>query len=211
MSVHDMIIIGSGPAGLSAAIYAQRAQLDAIVIEKGMISGGQVLSTYEVDNYPGLPGISGFELSSKLRGHADQLGARFVDDTVIRAELSGDIKRIVGEEGTYEAKTVIIATGAHHRKLGVEGEERLSGMGVSYCATCDGAFFRGKTVAVVGGGVSVPLGPVRGVKAVSIGAEDLEPVPVLFKGKGGGGRGGRSRPRGVQRGRFPGKSPCRRR
>ncbi len=152
MSVHDMIIIGSGPAGLSAAIYAQRAQLDAIVIEKGMISGGQVLSTYEVDNYPGLPGISGFELSSKLRGHADQLGARFVDDTVIRAELSGDIKRIIGEEGTYEAKTVIIATGAHHRKLGVEGEERLSGMGVSYCATCDGAFFRGKTVAVVGGG-----------------------------------------------------------
>lgn len=150
--IHDVIIIGSGPAGLSAAVYAQRAQLDTVVIEKNMMSGGQILNTYEVDNYPGLPGISGFDLGMKLREHADKLGAAFAEDTVVRAELSGPVKKIVCEGDTYLGKTVIIATGAHHRKLGAEGEELLTGAGVSYCATCDGAFFKGKTTAVVGGG-----------------------------------------------------------
>lgn len=150
--VHDLIIVGSGPAGLSAAIYAQRAELDTIVIEKNMMSGGQILNTYEVDNYPGLPGISGFDLGVKLREHADKLGASFKEDTVTAAELSGDVKKLVCENETYEAKSIIIATGAHHRTLGVPGETVLTGAGVSYCATCDGAFFKGKVTAVIGGG-----------------------------------------------------------
>ena len=150
--IHDLIIIGSGPAGLSAAVYAQRAELDTVVIERNMMSGGQILNTYEVDNYPGLPGISGFDLGMKLREHADKLGAEFKEDTVMAAELGGDVKKIVCENDTYLAKTVIIATGAHHRKLGAKGEEILTGAGVSYCATCDGAFFKNKVTAVIGGG-----------------------------------------------------------
>lgn len=150
--VHDLIIVGSGPAGLSAAVYAQRAELDTVVIEKNMMSGGQILNTYEVDNYAGLPGISGFELGMKMREHADKLGASFVADNVVDVQLDGDIKRLLCEKETYEAKTIIIATGAHHRKLGVPGEELFTGAGVSYCATCDGAFFKGKVTAVVGGG-----------------------------------------------------------
>ena len=109
--IYDLIIIGSGPAGLAAAVYAQRAKLDTLVVEKAMVSGGQVLTTYEVDNYPGLPGIGGYDLGIKFREHADRLGARFVED-----------------------------------------EEELAGAGVSYCATCDGAFFRNKVTAVIGGG-----------------------------------------------------------
>ena len=130
MQIHDLIIIGSGPAGLSAAIYAKRAQLDTLVIEKNMMSGGQILNTYEVDNYPGLPGISGFDLGQKMREHADRLEAVFVEDTVIRTELKGKVKKVIGENGTYEAKTVIIAAGAHYRTLGVKGEEPLTGAGV---------------------------------------------------------------------------------
>ena len=164
-TIYDLVIIGSGPAGLGAAIYAQRADLKTLVIEKEMMSGGQVLTTYEVDNYAGLPGIGGFDLGMKFREHADKLGAQFAEDTVVRieeaegkeglleaAELSGKLKKVVGENGSYLTKAVIIATGAHHRKLGAPGEEEFSGMGVSYCATCDGAFFRNKTTAVVGGG-----------------------------------------------------------
>lgn len=150
--MYDIIIIGSGPAGLSAAIYAQRACLDTIVIEKNGISGGQVLNTWEVDNYPGFPGVTGFELSRQFREHANKLGARVVQDEVVQVELSGNVKKIVCEEETYEARCVILASGAHHRTLEVPGEEELRGAGVSYCATCDGAFFRGRTVAVVGGG-----------------------------------------------------------
>ena len=150
--MYDIIIIGSGPAGLSAAIYAQRACLDTIVIEKNGISGGQVLNTWEVDNYPGFPGVSGFELSRQFREHANKLGARFVQDEVVQVELSGNVKKVVCEEETYEARCVILASGARHRTLEVPGEEGLRGAGVSYCATCDGAFFRGRTVAVVGGG-----------------------------------------------------------
>ena len=151
-NMYDMIIIGSGPAGLTAAIYAQRARLNTLVIEREYISGGQVVNTYEVDNYPGLPGISGFELGMKFREHADKLGAQFINTEVIDLELEGKVKKIVTDEGVYEARTVVIATGARHRKLGIPGEEELGGMGVSYCATCDGAFFKGQTVAVVGGG-----------------------------------------------------------
>lgn len=150
--VYDLIIIGSGPAGLSAAVYAQRARLDTLVIEKEMMSGGQVLTTYEVDNYPGLPGIGGFELGMKFREHAEKLGTSFVTDQVLKIEDDNGQKKVVCESETYNTKTVIIATGAAHRKLGVPGEEALSGMGVSYCATCDGAFFRNKVTAVVGGG-----------------------------------------------------------
>lgn len=184
---YDLVIIGSGPAGLAAAIYAQRARLNTLVIEKEMMSGGQVLSTYEVDNYPGFPGINGFDLGMKLRQHADRLEAVFCEDEVEGIELvkteeqqgeeqlqaaelreisdsmmsksaaektgnSAVMKRIIGKKDTYYAKTVIIASGAMHSKLGVPGEEEFGGMGVSYCATCDGAFFRKKVTAVVGGG-----------------------------------------------------------
>lgn len=150
--IYDVVIIGSGPAGLAAAIYAERAELNAIVIEKNVVSGGQVLTTYEVDNYPGVRGIGGYDLGMKFREHADSLGADFVEDEVLCIETEGKVKKVVCAGQTYETKTVIIATGAGHRKLGIPGEEELSGMGVSYCATCDGAFFRGKTTAVIGGG-----------------------------------------------------------
>lgn len=149
---YDLVIIGSGPAGLSAAIYARRARLHALVLEKEMISGGQVLTTEEVDNYPGLPGMNGFALGTKFREHADALGAVFAEDEVVKISRTKDVIEVEGREKSYKTKTVIIATGAMHRKLGVFGEEELAGMGVSYCATCDGAFFRKKTVAVVGGG-----------------------------------------------------------
>lgn len=150
--IYDTVIIGSGPAGLAAAIYAERAELKSIVIEKNVVSGGQVLTTYEVDNYPGSRGIGGFDLGMKFREHADGLGATFVEDEVLKIEAEGEIKKVICENDTYETKTVIIATGASHRKLGVPGEEELAGLGVSYCATCDGAFFKNKTTAVVGGG-----------------------------------------------------------
>lgn len=164
--IYDLIILGSGPAGLGASIYAQRAELKTLVIEKEMMSGGQVLTTYEVDNYAGLPGIGGFDLGMKFREHADKLGAEFAEDTVLRIEEADleekglvqaagagqKIWQVTGENGAYLTKTVIIATGAHHRKLGVPGEEEMAGMGVSYCATCDGAFFKNKTTAVIGGG-----------------------------------------------------------
>src|SRR5699024_6095894 len=149
---YDLIIIGSGPAGLAAAIYAQRAKLDTIIIEENFVSGGQVVTTYEVDNYPGLPGISGMDLGTTLRDHAEKMGAEFVRDKVLELKLDGEDKVVVAKKGEYHTKTVIVATGAKHRMLDVPGEKELAGMGVSYCATCDGAFFRGKTVAVVGGG-----------------------------------------------------------
>lgn len=150
--MYDLIIIGSGPAGLAAAIYAERARLSTLVLEKEYISGGQVVNTYEVDNYPGLPGIGGLELGMKFREHAEKLGAEFVTGEVTDIIIEGTLKKVVAEERTYEAKTLIVATGAVHRKLEVPGEEELAGMGVSYCATCDGAFFKGHPVAVVGGG-----------------------------------------------------------
>jgi thioredoxin reductase (NADPH) len=153
MILYDVIIIGSGPAGLAAAIYAKRARLSLIVIEKAGISGGQVINTYEVDNYPGIPGISGFDLSVKFREHADQLETTFVTGEVTGFRLDQETKVITMDDGTqYLSRAVIIAAGGIPKRLDVEGEERFSGLGVSYCATCDGAFFKNKVVAVVGGG-----------------------------------------------------------
>ena len=151
--IYDVIVIGNGPAGLAAAIYGKRAGLSTLVLADSPMAGGQITSTYEVDNYPGLPKISGFDLGDKMKEHADALGAEYASGRVAEiAEKEGHkvLKTVEGEE--YETKTVIIATGADHRKLMVPGEEELTGMGVSYCATCDGAFFRNKVTAVVGGG-----------------------------------------------------------
>ena len=171
--MYDLIIIGSGPAGLSAAVYAKRAGLDALVMEKSPMSGGQVLTTYEVDNYLGMPGINGYDLGMKFREHADRMGVEFLETEVSGVERIKNRNRyeentselvaasnsgagegfcIVTDKGEYRAKTILAATGAVHAKLGVPGEEELAGMGVSYCATCDGAFFRNRVVAVVGGG-----------------------------------------------------------
>lgn len=150
---YDVIIIGSGPAGLAAAIYAKRAELNLLIIEKAPLSGGQVINTYEVDNYPGIPGVGGFELSMKFREHADKFGAAFVTGEVTDFSLEGELKVVTVDNGEkYTAKSVVIATGGAPRHLNVRGEAELAGMGVSYCATCDGAFFKNKTVAVVGGG-----------------------------------------------------------
>ncbi len=150
--MYDLIIIGSGPAGLSAAIYAKRAGLELLVLEKAPMSGGQVLNTYEVDNYLGMPGMNGFDMGMKFREHADKLGIDFQEAQVRSLTVRDGVKVIGTDDGELEAKTVILATGAVHAHLGVPGEEELAGVGVSYCATCDGAFFRGKTVAVAGGG-----------------------------------------------------------
>lgn len=154
----DMVVIGSGPAGLTAGIYGVRAKLDLVVIEKEMMSGGQILNTYDVDNFPGFLGIGGFELGQKFREHADGLGVNFVTDSVreIRVDADG-IKTVVCAEGSYRARTVVIASGAHHSLLGAPGEKEFTGMGVSYCATCDGALYRNRVTAVVGGG-DVALG-----------------------------------------------------
>jgi thioredoxin reductase (NADPH) len=150
--MRDIVIIGAGPAGLSAGIYGKRAGLDTLIIEESGIGGGQVLMTYEVDNYPGLPGISGMELSSKMHEHALNAGVEFLEAAVSGIEADGDVKRIITADQTIETRTVIIATGAEHNHLGIPGEEELAGMGVSYCATCDGAFFRKRVTAVIGGG-----------------------------------------------------------
>lgn len=207
--MYDLIIIGSGPAGLSAAVYGKRAGLNLLVLEKAPMSGGQVLNTYEVDNYLGMPGINGFDMGMQFREHADRLGAEFADAEVLGVEritavewiptveripaeaatedIMGDCRAAAKDsmgdlqaavraaeipaekraaakaagspgflvhttEGDFEARTVLAAVGADHAHLGVPGEEAFSGRGVSYCATCDGAFFRSKKVVVVGGG-----------------------------------------------------------
>ncbi len=158
--LYDLIIIGAGPAGLSAAIYGKRAGLNLLVVENNPVNGGQVATTYEVDNYPGLPGIGGMELGSRFYDHAVKLGAEFFNATVmaVKKEINGAseifLLRVLGEEGEKDlsAKAVILCSGAEHAKLGIPGEEELAGAGVSYCATCDGAFFAGLDVAVAGGG-----------------------------------------------------------
>lgn len=151
--VYDLIIIGSGPAGLSAAVYGMRAGLKLLVLEKNSMSGGQVLNTYEVDNYLGLPGINGFDLGMKFMEHAQKMGAEFVQAVVTAIRQNGDLKQVeTADGGMYEAKTLILAMGAAPSLLHVSGEQELKGKGVSYCATCDGAFFKGREVAVVGGG-----------------------------------------------------------
>ena len=149
---YDIIIVGAGPAGLSAAVYAKRAGFSTLVLDKSPISGGQVLSTYEVDNYLGIPGVTGMELGDKFKEHAVAAGAEFVCANVLSMDVTGETKIVRTDKEDYEARAVIFAVGAHHAKLSVKGEEELTGMGVSYCATCDGAFFRNRKVAVVGGG-----------------------------------------------------------
>ncbi|MCI7351520.1 MAG: FAD-dependent oxidoreductase [Ruminococcus sp.] len=151
--LYDTVIIGSGPAGLSAAVYAGRASMKFIVIEKVFMGTGQIAESECVDNYLGLPATNGFDLGEKFRAHAESMGTEFVE---------GDVSEIVPEDGNYRiklsdgesylTKTVIYAAGASHRRLGVKGEEEFSGRGVSYCAVCDGAFYKGKIVAIVGGG-----------------------------------------------------------
>ena len=153
MKIYDLVIIGSGPAGMAAAIYAKRAMLYCLLLEKEYMPGGQVIQTYEVDNYPGIPKTNGMELSSKFAEHARELGIETQVAEVTDIMPDGDVKEIILKNGEkIQTKTIILATGAVHRTLGVPGEKELAGMGVSYCATCDGAFFRNKITAVVGGG-----------------------------------------------------------
>lgn len=151
-NLYDVIVIGSGPAGLTAGIYGRRAGLSTLVIEGNYIQGGQILNTYEVDNYPGLPGIGGMDLADKMKDHMMAQGTDILRARVTGITVEGDVKVVHTPKEEVRGKTVILAAGAVHRKLGVPGEEEFTGRGVSYCATCDGAFFRDKTVAVIGGG-----------------------------------------------------------
>lgn len=150
--IQDLIILGAGPAGIAAAIYASRAKLDTLWLEKKFVQGGQIVNTYEVDNYPGMPGMNGMDLGEAMAAHAEKLGISPVRENVTSVSLDGNIKVVHTRKNEYRAKTLILACGANHRKLGIPGEETLGGMGVSYCATCDGAFFKDLTVAVIGGG-----------------------------------------------------------
>lgn len=152
-TMHDLVIIGAGPAGLSAAIYAERALLDTVTLEHEAV-GGQVILTSEIDNYPGVPHTDGFTLVDAMRRQAEDLGATIVMQDAQRIERVDDGFVVRCAEGDHATKTVIIAGGATPRHAGFEGEERFSGHGVSYCATCDGMFYRGKLVYVIGGGNS---------------------------------------------------------
>jgi thioredoxin reductase (NADPH) len=154
--LRQIVIIGSGPAGYTAAIYAARANLAPLVIASSVEFGGELMKTTEVENFPGFPdGIMGPDLMMKMQAQAERFGAEIVYDDVLKLELAGDVKKIHLGDGTIvEALTVIYATGSEYRKLGLEDETRLSGYGVSWCATCDGAFFKQKRVAVIGGGDS---------------------------------------------------------
>lgn len=151
-NIYDLAILGAGPAGICAAIYATRAKLNTIWLDKKFVQGGQIVDTYEVDNYPGLPGITGLDLGEAMAGHAKKLGMKPQREPVRSIETEHGIKVIRTKKNEYRARAVIIACGATHRHLGIPGEEELSGMGVSYCATCDAAFFQDRTVVVVGGG-----------------------------------------------------------
>ncbi|MEY8296034.1 MAG: thioredoxin-disulfide reductase [Emergencia timonensis] len=149
--MYDIVIIGAGPAGLSAAIYGQRAGKETLLIDaKGF--GGQIINTPDVENYPGIKRVSGLELATNLYEQATELGAEIVYEKAVGIEDAGQYKKVKTESAVYETKSVIISTGAKNRPMGLEQEEKYTGAGVSYCATCDGAFFRGRDVAVIGGG-----------------------------------------------------------
>ena len=150
---YDMIIIGGGPGGYAAALYAARSGLKTLVLEK-FSPGGQMALTSDIDNYPGFLNADGFELAMKMKDGAEEFGAETILTEVLSAKLDAPIKEIETDSGTYRAKTVVIATGAGAKWLGIPGEEQLTGRGVHYCAHCDGMFYRGKTVVVVGGGNS---------------------------------------------------------
>ena len=153
--IHDVVIVGSGPAGYTAAIYAARAQLNPVILAGSVTAGGALMNTTEVENYPGfVTGIMGPELMTQMQEQAERFGTDIRYEDVTALELKGDVKRITTSDGVYEARTVIISTGSEYRHLGIDGEERLSGHGVSYCATCDGFFFKDQDIVVVGGGDS---------------------------------------------------------
>ena len=153
--IHDVVIVGSGPAGYTAAIYAARAQLNPVILAGSVTAGGALMNTTEVENYPGfIEGILGPELMNQMQEQAERFGTDIRYEDVTALELEGDVKRITTSDGVYEARTVIISTGSEYRHLGIDGEERLSGHGVSYCATCDGFFFKDQDIIVVGGGDS---------------------------------------------------------
>ena len=155
-SVRNLIIIGSGPSGYTAAVYAARANLEPLVFEGSVTAGGALMNTTDVENFPGFPdGIMGPDLMDKLRAQAERFGAELISDDVTSVDLTGDIKTVSLADGTtYSARAVVLAMGSGYRKLEVEGEDRLSGHGVSWCATCDGFFFREQNIVVVGGGDS---------------------------------------------------------
>jgi thioredoxin reductase (NADPH) len=154
-AIHDVIVIGSGPAGYTAALYAARAQLKPIVFEGSVTAGGALMNTTDVENFPGFPGgIQGPDLMDAMRKQAERFGAELRAEDVTEVDLTADPKRVIVEGETYLARAVIIATGSRYRELDVPGEKKLSGHGVSWCATCDGFFFREQEIAVVGGGDS---------------------------------------------------------
>ena len=154
--VRNVVIVGSGPAGYTAAIYAARAQLDPVIYEGSVTAGGALMNTTEVENFPGFTdGVMGPDLMDNMRKQAKRFGAELITDDIVEMDLSGDIKVLKdGSGNTIKAKSVILATGSAYREIGLVNEKRLSGHGVSWCATCDGFFFRGQTIAVVGGGDS---------------------------------------------------------
>ena len=153
--IHDVVIVGSGPAGYTAAIYAARAQLNPVILAGSVTAGGALMNTTEVENYPGfVEGIMGPELMTQMQEQAERFGTDIRYEDVTALELEGDVKRITTSDDVYEARTVIISTGSEYRHLGIDGEDRLSGHGVSYCATCDGFFFKDQDIVVVGGGDS---------------------------------------------------------
>ncbi|MBC1211337.1 thioredoxin-disulfide reductase [Listeria booriae] len=151
--IYDVIIIGAGPAGMTAALYTSRADLDTLMIERG-VPGGQMVNTADIENYPGFDSILGPDLSEKMFSGAKQFGAEYAYGDIKSVENGEEYKTVVAGSKTYKARSIIIATGAEHRKLGVEGEDPYSGRGVSYCAVCDGAFFKNRELIVVGGGDS---------------------------------------------------------
>ena len=155
-TIHEVLIVGSGPAGYTAAIYTARAEMKPIVIAGALDAGGALMTTTDVENFPGFPdGIQGPELMTNLQEQAERFGAEVVYDDAVNIELEGEIKRVTLDDGTvYQAKSLIITTGSAYRKLGIDGEETLSGKGVSWCATCDGFFFKDQGIVVVGGGDS---------------------------------------------------------
>ena len=153
--LHDVVIVGSGPAGYTAAVYTARAGLKPQVVAGSISQGGALMTTTEVENFPGFPeGVMGPDLMVKMREQAEKFGAVVHDVDATALDLTGDVKVVTTEDGVLHARTVILATGSEYRKMGLDSEERLSGRGVSYCATCDGFFFRDKDIAVIGGGDS---------------------------------------------------------
>lgn len=154
--MRQVIIVGSGPAGYTAAIYAARANIEPLVVAGSVTAGGELMNTTEVENFPGFPeGIMGPDLMAKMQQQAERFGAEIVYDDVVSVDLNGDVKRVtLGDGAVHEARAIVLATGSAYRKLGLPDEERLSGHGISWCATCDGFFFREKNIAVIGGGDS---------------------------------------------------------